>query len=169
MTQKQFKYVGQVANLPHFSDRLHFGQVGNLPHIAAMCAAATICLLLSGCGRGGIETAAVSGTVTCHGKPVTEGTVFFQPEKGPGASGVLDSQGRYVLRTKSRGDGAPLGKNAVAILPPTELAGPDSPTPGQLPKRAFSNIPEKCRRAETSRLVFHVKPGNNVFDIELKD
>ena len=141
----------------------------NLPHIAAICAAAAVCLTLSGCGGSGITTAAVSGTVTYQGKPVTEGTVFFQPEKGPGATGGLDSQGHYVLRTKTRGDGAPLGKNTVVILPSTEISIIDLKPHGQMPKRDYSNIPEKYRRGETSGLVREVKPGDNVFDFELKD
>lgn len=154
MTHIQLKYVWQVANLPC---------------IVAIPVTVVTCLTIAGCGGSRIETAAVSGTVTYDGKPVTEGTVLFQPEKGPGATGSLDAQGHYVLRTKKLADGAPLGKNTVVILPPTTLGGPDSPTPGQLIKRDFPNIPEKYRRAETSGLVREVNPGNNTFDFEIKD
>lgn len=164
MKHTRLRPVGQTANLPQLRTPSHLRRVGYLTHLVVL-----MCLMFSGCGGSGIETAAVSGTVTFDGKPVTEGTVLFQPEKGPGATGALDAQGHYVLRTKKRADGAPLGRNTVVILPLTTLGGPDSPTPGELVKRDFPNIPDKYRRAETSGLVREVKPGSNTFDFELKD
>ena len=74
-----------------------------------------------------------------------------------------------MLRTKTRGDGAPLGKNSVVILPSTEISIIDLKPHGQMPKRDYSSIPEKYRRSETSGLVREVKAGDNVFDFELKD
>jgi hypothetical protein len=143
------------------------------PSLSLACPLLAICVfigpILLGCGGSGVRLGAVSGAVIYKGKPVTEGTVLFQPELGPGASGALDARGHYVLRTKSRSDGAPLGNNTVVIIPPTDLTGPESPTPGMLPKRDYPNIPKKFRRPETSGLVRDVKPGNNVFDFELGD
>lgn len=107
----------------------------------------------------------VSGRVTCDGKPVTTATVEFRPEQGPGAFGSLDSEGRYVLRTKSAGDGVVAGKNAVSIVPVVEFNLLGSREGKQPPQP--SAVPEKYRRSETSGLVREVKPGNNVFDFEL--
>ena len=63
---------------------------------------------------------------------------------------------------------APLGKNTVVILPPTEINIIDI-KPDKQPKQVSLNIPEKYRRPESSGLAREVKPGNNVFDFELKD
>ena len=86
---------------------------------------------------------------------------------GRGDFGSLDSEGHYVLRTKSAGDGVVVGKNVVSIVPVIEFNLPGSRA-GKKPPQP-SVIPEKFRRGETSNLVCDVKPGDNIFDFELKD
>jgi hypothetical protein len=123
-------------------------------------------LCLPGCGSR-LPMGQVSGRVTYDGRPVTAATVEFRPEQGPAAFGSLDNEGRYVLRTKSPGDGVVVGKNVVSVVPVVEfnLLGNRK---GKQPLQP-SAVPEKYRRGETSGLVREVKPGNNVFDFELSD
>src|SRR4051812_37296397 len=51
-------------------------------------------------GCGGPQAARVSGTVTLDDQPLTKGSVTFNPVgTGALASGQIDAQGRYQLRT----------------------------------------------------------------------
>jgi hypothetical protein len=120
-----------------------------------------------GCGSQ-LPMGQVSGRVTCDGKPVTEATIEFRPERGPGAFATLDSEGRYVLQTKSSNDGVVTGKNAVAIVPVVEFKLQNVRSAQKPAGGSTIVIPEQFRRTETSGLVVDVKPGSNVFDFELK-
>lgn len=57
----------------------------------------------------------VSGKVTIDGTPVTTGRIEFFPESGRPSSGVIDSEGRYELKTYDPGDGAKPGSYVVTI------------------------------------------------------
>jgi hypothetical protein len=120
-----------------------------------------------GCGSR-LPMGQVSGRVTYGGKPVTEATIEFRPERGPGAFAALDSDGRYVLQTKASNDGVVAGRNAVAIVPVVEFKLQNMRSPQKTTGGTAIVIPEQFRRTETSGLAVDVKPGSNVFDFELK-
>ena len=121
-------------------------------------------LLLAGCrGSGHLETVPVSGTVTLDGKPLAQGTVTFAPEMGRAATGAIQPDGSYTLKTYKPGDGALLGKHRVAVVAREVL-----PSNGPEPYRAGRwLIPVFYSDSAQSGLSFEVKPGKNVYDIEL--
>lgn len=154
------------AQLPRSRRGAAFDPVERLVGFLALII--TVLFGSTGCGRSELPTGAVSGRVTYGGEPVTEGTVLFQPEKGPAAVGGLDGNGRYVLRTRSLGGGAVVGSHVVTIVPPTDIDIIGIRGPGELPKREFPNIPISFHHASTTTLAAEVKPGVNVFDFELR-
>jgi hypothetical protein len=74
---------------------------------------------LSGCGAGDGFRASlvpVKGKVTFKGKPLTKGTVTFEPDgEGRLATGDLQADGTYVLTTYAKGDGTVVGQHKVYI------------------------------------------------------
>lgn len=77
----------------------------------------------AGSGCGGVPEAAArlsttvpaSGVATYKGKPLTRGTVVFEPDAGRPAHGAIQSDGRYTLTTFNEGDGAVEGTHRVSI------------------------------------------------------
>ena len=74
-----------------------------------------------------METAPVSGKVTCNGQPITEGYVLFTPildasadpkKSGKSAYGTIQPDGTYTLTTYEEGDGALLGRHEVRVYRP---------------------------------------------------
>jgi hypothetical protein len=119
-----------------------------------LCIGAVTVALLPGCGRSSL--APVHGRVTCHGQPVREAGVIFSPmakaptdrESGKAAAGSTDADGRYVITTYKSGDGALIGKHRVSIVLDNTAKAP-------------------CGHSKV--VVREVKPGDNVFDIEMSD
>jgi hypothetical protein len=111
-------------------------------------------LLLPGCG--GPKMAYVTGKVTCKGKPVKEAAVTFNPagrfdgDKEPGkpATGFTDEEGKYVLATFKKNDGALIGKHQVTVT-------------------LDDTNPARCKRSKS--LAFEVKAGPNECNIELDE
>jgi hypothetical protein len=126
-----------------------------------------ILVLLAGCGGG--RTAAVSGKVTYQGKAVTGGSLTFTPvaasgDREPGKPGSAEVQpdGRYVVGTYSRGDGAVIGPHRVSYAPPV-LPYPDGkePKPGESPPSSgYEGLVPKTAEVE-------VRAGTNTIDVEL--
>jgi hypothetical protein len=83
---------------------------------------ASLLAALAGCGSdNGLELARVTGTVTHQGKPLTYGSIMFEPDtsrgtSGPPAIGTINKDGSFVLSTESAGDGAVVGAHRVAII-----------------------------------------------------
>jgi len=82
--------------------------------------AALCCLVCWGCGPAGSgkvpDLIPVKGKVTYKGKPLTKGTIKFEPEGfGRPAVGHLQADGSYVLTTRSDGDGVVAGDHRVSI------------------------------------------------------
>lgn len=87
---------------------------------------------VTGCSGDQFETAAVSGTVTSNGTPVTAGTIVFNPIAqgkttmvGKSATGFIED-GKFVLSTYGNGDGAVVGTHSVIVTgkeTPPEDAG----------------------------------------------
>jgi hypothetical protein len=79
-------------------------------------------VLMAGCGTSGPQMAAVSGTVTLDGNPVSDAIVEFTPEKGRPSRGVTDDAGRYDLSYTQDQMGAVVGVHKVKIMTGREEA-----------------------------------------------
>lgn len=84
-------------------------------------AALMICLVIAhGCSPSSSTTGAlttpVRGKIVLNGKPLSKGTITFEPE-GPGkdASGEIQPDGTFVMTTYKKDDGTVLGKHRVSI------------------------------------------------------
>lgn len=80
-------------------------------------------MLLLGTGCGGEKIYPVDGKIVDEqGAPVTElrgGTVEFEAQESKlSATGSIDNEGRFVMTTHKKGDGALLGKHRVIIMQP---------------------------------------------------
>ena len=138
-------------------------------------------VLVAGCGPDLPDTAAVSGTVTYDGQPVTQGTVTFYPEKGRSSTGRIQPDGTYTLRTFTEGDGALLGKHTVTIEAMEFTGGPPQPksmeeeiamaADGRLgrstPGESRWLVPRRYASRETSKLTADVAAGPNTIDFKL--
>jgi len=140
-------------------------------------------VVAAGCGKSVGPSGTVSGKVTCDGQAVTEGTVVFISAQGRGASGKLDSQGAYTLKTVESGEKVPVGEYQVAVQPPppeqadlSKVSADDVkaaiakglPVPGDPVKKEYPNIPQKYRNQANSGWKLMVKEGANTFDLEMK-
>ena len=70
---------------------------------------------LVGCTGESVHRVPVSGTVTIDGEPLKYGYVRFCPAGVRPSGGRLDSEGRFVLTSKKRGDGVALGTHPVVV------------------------------------------------------
>lgn len=97
-----------------------------------------VCGAISGCGGGDgeLEVVAISGKVTCNGKPLGAGVgVQFVPVAagantpyvGKSATAVLQADGTFSLSTYGDGDGAVLGRHRIVILPATNESQEEDP------------------------------------------
>ena len=121
-----------------------------------------------GCGSddGRVETAPVTGKVTYNGDVVTTGTVMFTPTAGgPSATGEIEADGTFEMKTYDDGDGAAIGSHSVTITALDEGSG--------LPEEAASEpkllIPRKFGNAKTSGLTATVNSGDNTVDFALAE
>lgn len=117
-------------------------------------------VVLTGCGG---KPATVSGVVTLDGKPLQRGTVGFTPvASGMRAAGVIESDGRYSLRT-NRDAGLEIGEYEVTVVSrepgPENAQGPPMPGP--------YITPQHYAVESTSGLKFKVDGGSNTIDIAL--
>jgi len=129
-------------------------------------------VLLAGCSDAKMATYPVEGTVTLDGQPVAGGSVLFRPAQGPIATGKVDEQGRFQLRTYGEADGAVAGRHAVRLVPPDKKfdVAPDELefiTDGES-LRQPPPFPAKYLAFETSGLTADVKEDDNRFDFELQ-
>ncbi|HWE39456.1 MAG TPA: hypothetical protein VG406_23090 [Isosphaeraceae bacterium] len=109
-----------------------------------------------GCGRGQaaaapVKTLPVKGTVRYNGKPVTQGTIKFEPE-GPGreATGAIQPDGTFTLSTYEPDDGAVPGPHRVAIT------------------GAGATVPQKYSNFSSSGVEVEVAPDRSDYPIDLK-
>jgi hypothetical protein len=86
-------------------------------------AAGGLLAALAGCSSGGPAFAPVSGVVTLDGKPYDKAVVSFQPigtadnpNPGRGSSAYTDENGRFVLQSDGKVNGAVVGKHRVRIM-----------------------------------------------------
>jgi hypothetical protein len=115
---------------------------------------------LTGCDGNAGGTFPIHGKVVyADGSPVTGGTINFEPEgtEGEFASGIINSDGTYEIRTTDKLAGAKPGKYRVSITPPEVESEGENTKPPPPP------IDRKFMIATTSGLTAEVKPGNNEF------
>lgn len=128
-----------------------------------------VALLLVGC-RGGEappDTVRVTGRVAYQGRPLSTGTISFQPAgetRGPAnrpATGTLDGEGRYELSSFRSGDGAVPGEYRVVIVSLAEAPSIDDPDSAEV-----WAIPERYGNGATSGLTASV-PADGSGAVEL--
>ena len=130
----------------------------NLPTM--MILAALLAGASSGCGAIGSgktpDLLPVKGKVTFKGKPLTKGTVTFEPDGfGRPARGPLQADGSFVLSTLKEGDGVVPGEHRVSITGVEKSLAKD---------RAFT----KYASPNTSRLTAQVDRDHTDFSFDLK-
>ena len=135
--------------------------------ITWMAIVAFVALFTAGCGPGGLPQADVSGKVTFQGNPIPGVLVSFTPEKGPGASGKTDAEGKYALMTKKPGDGAVIGNHVVTISQPVQGMILEKGKPPRMAPPPKILIPPKFAAATTSGLTAEVKDDDNTINFEL--
>lgn len=128
--------------------------------LVGLCLSLALAYLV-GCGG---KPAKVSGIVTVDGKPLEQGTVAFSPaDRGMRASGIIQSDGSYVIRT-NRDSGLEIGEYEVAVAS-RELLFPGGPDYPPMPGKYLA--PKRYGRTQTSGLRFNVEKGSNTIDIDL--
>ncbi len=126
-------------------------------------------LICTGCAKSPEETFSVEGTVTVAGKLMDGGTVVFdmidvgKSGKKYAARGNIDSQGHYRLTTFGKMDGAPAGKHRVCVIPNFSKL----PDEAGVSVIKMVTVPRKYMKPNTSPLVYEVKAGENIIDIEI--
>lgn len=138
--------------------------MSHILHCRWYCGLTLVATLIQMVGCGGPaapkrEYADVVGTVTYEGKPLSKGSVMFQPDSGALVTGNIQADGKYSLK-------GVIGPNTVMIVSSDEAApmSADKPETRVPPK---SNIPERYG-TPGSDLKFEVKAGQNKADFELK-
>jgi hypothetical protein len=128
---------------------------------AGFCSVAVAIFALLACAGCGSQAAApsptvpVKGKVTWKGKPLTRGTVMFEPQDyGRDAYGNIQPDGTFVLSTFKAGDGAVPGTHRVGITA-TGTGGADI-------------LPLKYRSPSSSKIEFEVAEGKAEYVIEIK-
>lgn len=114
-------------------------------------------VVVIGCGRPGSTVAPVNGRVLLDGQPLTQGRVVTAPSAGRGASGVIQPDGSFELRTSDGLIGALIGTHKVAVVAyeGTGASGPEA-NYGKL------LVPQRYVTPETSGLEIEVKAdGDN--------
>lgn len=146
---------------------------------------AFVCLMavtLAGCGSGSRlpagETGTVSGKLTYKGQAVPKGTtiLFMEDKSGQLASAAVDERGEYLLEMKG-GLKVLCGTYRISVAAPSIGAGLSAEdamkeaikTKQKSSEEALKQIPARYRDPEKSKTVFEVKPGPNVFDLDMVD
>ena len=112
-----------------------------------------------GCGSDAAHhtapTVPVKGRITYKGRPLTQGTVVFEPaDIGREAHGDVQSDGTFVLSTFKEGDGAVPGLHRVAV--------------SGNPKAGKEAVPLKYRNPSSSKTEIEVTEGKAEYAVDLK-
>lgn len=134
----------------------------------------TTCFI-AGCGNGEFPVRKAGGIVVCGGKPVSKGSIYFSPigEKdvalpGKPASATVGTDGKFVLSTYGRFDGAIVGRHSVEFQTAGEEDSEDESEASE--ENSSPNRSSKRRDGcvQKGRIVVEVKSvGENEFEIEL--
>jgi hypothetical protein len=123
---------------------------------------ALLVLVASGCANGSGLTK-VTGTVSCEGAPLTNGSISFVSDSGgETAAGIINAHGEYTLSTHRPGDGVASGTYRVCISSFETL-------PDMTPQSGKRAIPERYFDVRHSGLTATVeKQRTQVIDFSLK-
>ncbi len=139
-------------------------------HCAVVCAAIST-FSMTGCGGGTEEAGATAhGVVLLDGKPIDRGVVIFNPvdPDGTSASGQIQPDGTFEVKTSGSVTGLKPGKYKVAIVAWKVEAGEELPD-GTEAEESIPLVPEVYHNSETSGLTAEVTAeGPNEFRFELK-
>ena len=129
-----------------------------LPRRGVSLARWSLVALLLGCNSGTpLATHPVTGKVVlANGKPLTSGTIHFEPIDAPAlvATAKLQSDGTFTLKSPGDTEGAAEGRSRVYIVP-------DPATVTKSGGRTVYPFPAEYMDEETSPLTITVKPGAN--------
>src|SRR5262245_751814 len=119
----------------------------------------------AGCSDGKVRIYPVSGQVLYNGSPLKGVELAFHPNDAKNNTGYpphgkTDAEGKFVLTTYVKDDGAPAGEFKIAIAFAVEAVDDGS---DQTKKVSFQ-VPVKYHRAETSGLSVVVKPEMNALE-----
>jgi hypothetical protein len=126
--------------------------------VSAVVVALAFALLVScGCGSSpradGSAIVPVKGKVTYKGKPLTEGSITFEPDDfGREAHGSIKPDGTFVLTTFKEGDGAVRGLHRVAVTGSGKGV----------------SVPVKFRTPSSSKVEVEVSDAKTDYAIDLK-
>lgn len=126
--------------------------------IARTAAAAAVLFCLNGCGSGdplsrGL-TVPVKGKVLYKGKPLTRGSIVFEPtDSGREAHGEIDAEGGFVLTTFQEGDGAVPGVHRVGVA---------------AARVGKSAVPAKYKSLSSSRTEVEISADRSEYLVDLK-
>jgi hypothetical protein len=111
----------------------------NKSFLPANCAflIAGFLIVAAGCSKAPYDTAAVQGTVTLDGQPLSKGKVMFAPVAASGSAkvgkpgfGQVNAEGRFIVSTYGKEDGAVVGTHWVTVIqtivPNNSHATPDT-------------------------------------------
>lgn len=169
--------IHRTMNVPGYLSQGRIRRRSHLGHrVAVVCASLFVVQLIAGGCNGPAHEydSVVTGTVTVDGELAESGTVTFHPVKeGRPAIGRIYPDGSYSLRTgqgdlrESDGGTVMPGEYVVTVSitgPPVtgEVIGQGGP-----PVPGPSLIARKYAERETTDLRRTVKPGANVFVLEL--
>lgn len=121
-----------------------------------LAAALSLSTSLPGCGGDSSRPPAgavvpVKGVVTYKGKPLTKGTVRFEPDAGREAQGDIGPDGSFALTTFAQHDGAVRGVHRVTVT--------------GLPRNV---LPVKFHSAGSSPVEVEVTADKTDYAVELK-
>ena len=140
-----------------------------MPSRLLLCLVALL-FFAAGCNRKP-PTAPVTGVVKYKGKPLTHGSVTFQPDAGPAGRSVIGPDGTFELWTFEPGDGAIIGRHRVRVVSKDE-SNSVSAEEGEA-TTGNSLIPKWYEFVQSSGLEYQVeeKPEGetNHFEIVLTD
>jgi hypothetical protein len=123
---------------------------------ASIVLTALVLVSCPGCGAGaGAQvgpTVPVKGRVTYQGKPLTQGTITFEPvDTGREANGNIGPDGTFVLTTFKEGDGAVAGVHRVGVVGTGKTV-----------------LPAKLRNPSSSTVEVEVSQGKTEYVVDLK-
>jgi len=121
-----------------------------------------LAFLLFGCS----SRVPVSGKLTVENKPLTNGSIFFVPDRDKGnmstaePRGTIDDQGNYTLSTDGKPGVPPGWYRVVVVVSSTNIPDIRNPTTTQSP------IDERYKTATKTNLVVEVPGGDYNFKLD---